>query len=94
MKKLIHKSVLVLGSFFLFHSSFAQNVYIPDSVFRAFLQQQYPTCMVGDSLNTTCSDVLQDTSLEIHFSGLHDLTGIEYWFDQFPATTTLFPPTL
>lgn len=54
--------------------------YIPDSTFRHFLTLNYPTCMTGDSLNTSCPQVLSETGISVTgLSTLNDLTGVQYF---------------
>ena len=56
----------------------AQLVYIPDPAFRAYLNQNFPTCMAGDSIDPACPDVLNTHSLVISAgSQILDLTGID-----------------
>ncbi|MBL0096396.1 MAG: hypothetical protein IPP46_07765 [Bacteroidetes bacterium] len=40
------------------HSCRGISVYIPDPVFRAYLNQYYSSCMVGDSIDPLCPAVL------------------------------------
>jgi uncharacterized repeat protein (TIGR01451 family) len=57
----------------------AQWVTIPDANFANFLTQNYPSCMSGNQLDTTCSDILTENYLWINNSSLSDLSGIEYF---------------
>ncbi|MBL0096402.1 MAG: hypothetical protein IPP46_07795 [Bacteroidetes bacterium] len=48
----------------------AQLVYIPDSAFRAYLNQNFGSCMVGDSIDPTCPDVLDATIISVEGLGI------------------------
>lgn len=74
--------------FFITFSSNAQFVTIPDSGFVNWLNFEYPNCMNGNQLDTTCADILSpSTAGYVSISGytIHDLEGIQY----FDAMTTL-----
>lgn len=73
MRQFLLALVLQLGA----TVAVAQMAYIPDTNFRAFLQGEYPNCMVGDSLNTQCSEVMNETSLLITNLQIGELTGVE-----------------
>jgi uncharacterized repeat protein (TIGR01451 family) len=75
MKKLYF---LLILSLFLSKAN-AQWVTIPDANFVAFLQQQYPQCMIGNQMDTTCSAVVNETVLNCSNKGISDLTGIQYF---------------
>jgi uncharacterized repeat protein (TIGR01451 family) len=55
------------------------KAYIPDSAFRVFLQINYPTCMVGDSLITNCQSVVLSTALFVQGQQIKNLDGIQYF---------------
>ena len=57
----------------------AQYVTIPDTNFVHFLQANYPACMSGNQLDTTCTQVLNETFLNVNSAGLYDATGIQYF---------------
>ncbi len=57
-------------------NSNAQNVFIPDINFRAFLNANYPSFMVGDSLIPDSAATLTET-LNCSNKNIADLTGIE-----------------
>lgn len=57
----------------------AQWVTIPDPNFVTFLQQNYSSCMNGNQMNTTCSQIVNSTQLMLNSSNISDLTGIEYF---------------
>ncbi|MBL0097071.1 MAG: hypothetical protein IPP46_11765 [Bacteroidetes bacterium] len=54
----------------------AQLVYIPDSNFRAYLNQYFGSCMVGNSIDPTCQDLFAVTDINVSGRGIADLTGI------------------
>lgn len=63
----------------------AQNVYIPDPNFRAYLQQNFTSCMNGDSLDSECVQVQDTTYLNLNGLNISDLSGIE----NFDSLSTL-----
>jgi uncharacterized repeat protein (TIGR01451 family) len=78
MKRILRNMILVLSLAFGLQTSVkAQLVYIPDSAFRAFLYQDYPSCMIGDSIDPTCPDILTAPYIDVTYRGIEDLTGIE-----------------
>lgn len=79
--------LLVLISLFTF-SVQAQYVTIPDPGFVSWLTFNYPNCMNGNQMDTTCADILSpSTAGYVTISGytIHDLEGIQY----FDAMSTL-----
>ena len=58
-------------------TSVGQNIFIPDTIFRSFLQNNYPSCMNGDSLDSQCSQVINEDEVDCSSLGISDLTGIE-----------------
>lgn len=56
-----------------------QSVYIPDAAFRTFLETNYPNCMSGGNLDTQCSEVVNETILDVGALGIADLTGAQYF---------------
>lgn len=80
------KVLLVFSLFLLTQISTAQYVDIQDQSFRNFLKVAYPTCFNSQNmLDTTCSAVLNATSLNCNGRGIADLQGILY----FKKLTTL-----
>ena len=77
MKKLL-LSFLILFCLQLAPAN-AQWVTIPDPNFVTFLQQNYSSCMNGNQMNTTCSQIVNSTQLMLNSSNISDLTGIEYF---------------
>ncbi len=72
---------LFLFSFFLFSFSFskAQWVTIPDANFVAYLQANYPTCMNGNLMDTTCSGIVNATSVNCQAQNISNFSGIQYF---------------
>jgi uncharacterized repeat protein (TIGR01451 family) len=73
----------LLFAFILFCLQFlpakAQWVTIPDANFATKLQQLYPTCMNGNLMDTTCSDIVNATSLMVGYLNIANLSGVEYF---------------
>ncbi|MFN8417143.1 MAG: T9SS type A sorting domain-containing protein [Cytophagaceae bacterium] len=63
----------------MFQPAKAALVTIPDANFRAFLKQQYPGCFSGDLMETTCSGVVNATTINCSGLGISNLTGISYF---------------
>jgi uncharacterized repeat protein (TIGR01451 family) len=57
----------------------SQYVSIPDTNFRNFLQLNYPACMSGGMLDTTCNAVVNALTLDCSHRNISDLTGIQYF---------------
>lgn len=71
-----------LGIIFLFTTALAQAQYvaIPDDLFRDYLETTFPSCMNGGMLDTTCTDVVTATVVNIYYKEfITDLTGIQYF---------------
>ncbi|MBK7966533.1 MAG: leucine-rich repeat domain-containing protein [Bacteroidetes bacterium] len=97
--KLICAFTLALG---LNTTTKAQLVYIPDSIFRVYLHQNFGSCMVGDYIDSNCPAVLNTKILKINNRGISDLTGVAVFVNDTllecygNALTTLpiLPPSL
>jgi uncharacterized repeat protein (TIGR01451 family) len=76
MKKL---TLLFLVLFLKFAPAKAQWVTIPDANFVTKLTQFFPSCMNGNQMDTTCAGIVSEDSLNVSFSGITDLSGIEYF---------------
>jgi len=61
-------------------------IYIPDPNFRTWLQTNYASCMVGNSLITNCPDVVSATNINVSDNNIADLTGIK----AFTSLTSLY----
>ena len=57
----------------------AQYVTIPDPAFVQFLQLNYPNCMNGNQMDTTCSEIVSADYVECSHAGINDLEGIQYF---------------
>jgi uncharacterized repeat protein (TIGR01451 family) len=57
----------------------AQYVTIPDANFRNYLQTNYPSCMSGGMLDTTCTAVVNEITLNVNSKGITNLTGLQYF---------------
>src|SRR5687767_13938399 len=65
----------------------AQYVTIPNANFVTWLQTHYPSCMVGNQMDTTCSAIVNETGIIIAGAGtVSDLSGVEY-FDNLDSLT-------
>jgi uncharacterized repeat protein (TIGR01451 family) len=74
MKNLIFMAVLSTA-----FSINAQFVTIPDSNFVTFLQNNYPSCMSGNQMDTTCADIVNELYVYCSNKGIVDLDGIQYF---------------
>jgi len=59
----------------------AQYVTINDANFASWLQQNYPQCMLGNQMDTTCSAITSAQNVDVSGKGIVALWGIQY-FDQ------------
>jgi uncharacterized repeat protein (TIGR01451 family) len=57
----------------------AQYVTIPDAHFVTYLQTNFPSCMVGNQMDTTCAAITSATTLNCANDSIADLTGIQYF---------------
>lgn len=57
----------------------AQYVTIPDANFVAWLQTNYPSCMSGNQMDTTCADIMTETFVNVDYKNISDLEGIQYF---------------
>ena len=55
----------------------AQWVTIPDANFVAWLQTNYPSCMNGNQMNTSCAAITSATWIDCGSQNITDLSGIE-----------------
>jgi uncharacterized repeat protein (TIGR01451 family) len=75
-KKLFLVCLLALTFSF---SARSQYVTIPDTNFAQWLQLNYPSCMIGNQMDTTCSQILFAPNVDVSNNNIHDLTGIQYF---------------
>lgn len=57
----------------------AQFVTIPDANFATYLQTLVPSCITGNQLDTTCTDLASVTLIGVGSMGISDLSGIEHF---------------
>ncbi len=70
----------------------AQTVTIPDAGFVSFLQGNYPTCMTGNLMDTTCAEIVNETTLIVPDSyNVVDIDGVQY-FDNLEILTVNYNP--
>ena len=61
-------------------SAKAQNyVTIPDANFVAYLQTNFPTCMNGNQMDTTCAGIKNATDVYVQQLSISNLYGIQYF---------------
>jgi uncharacterized repeat protein (TIGR01451 family) len=63
----------------LFMPTKAQWVTIPDANFATKLTQLFPSCMNGNLMDTTCSQIINATTVNLYNLNIYDLTGIVYF---------------
>ena len=78
------KIILLLLIVFIFNETKAQYVTIPDANFVAYLQANFPSCMSGNQMDTTCVGITGATSINCANLSIADLTGVQY-FDNLHA---------
>jgi uncharacterized repeat protein (TIGR01451 family) len=80
MKKIILLIILHL-SFSFFNSTKAQYITIPDANFVSWLTTQFPGCMVGNQMDTTCSAIVNQGYMNVSIQNLQtlNLTGLRYF---------------
>lgn len=57
----------------------AQKFYVPDANFRTFLQNNYLSCFIGDSLDTQCDLVINETAMNCSGQNIADMSGIAFF---------------
>jgi len=57
----------------------AQYVNIPDPEFVTYLQTNYPACMNGAQLDTTCAGIRSVTHLTLGWASVSNLDGLQYF---------------
>ena len=76
MKKLI---LLFLVLVLKFVPAKAQWVTIPDANFASYLNQQFPSCMNGNQMDTTCFWIVNIGYLDLENRQISNITGIKYF---------------
>jgi uncharacterized repeat protein (TIGR01451 family) len=80
MKKNYSAKLIISVIFFIcaMNNMKAQMVYLPDTNFRnKLVNLGYGTCIVGDSINSSCLLVVNTTSLSVSNANIHSLQGIQ-----------------
>lgn len=54
-------------------------VTIPDANFVSYLQANYPSCMVGNQMDTTCFAITTATTVNVNSLSISDLSGLQYF---------------
>lgn len=75
----MNKVFTLLFVIFFFCKLDAQWVNLPDTNFANYLKIYYPNCFNGLLLDTTCSDVLQATSIDFFSGYINNIEGIKYF---------------
>ncbi|MBD3638715.1 MAG: T9SS type A sorting domain-containing protein [Crocinitomicaceae bacterium] len=57
----------------------AQFVTISDPFMASWLQTNYPACISGYQMDTTCNAIVSETSLNIYDPDIYDFNGIQYF---------------
>src|SRR5690349_17110126 len=74
------KIIVTLSILFSFSFCKAQWVTIPDVNFAVWLETHYPSCLKnGNQIDTTCSGIVNESSINCSFREIKDLTGIQYF---------------
>ena len=82
MKNFAFGLLFTIAFCFSFEHSNAQYVTIPDPDFVLWLNDPcngFSACMGGNSLDTTCSDIISATSFYLGSWNINDITGIQYF---------------
>lgn len=59
----------------------AQTVTIPDANFVSYLQTNYPGCMSGNQMDTSCAAIRNAQYMDVYNQSISDLTGLEYFIN-------------
>ncbi len=73
------KTILTLLILNVWITVSAQFVTIPDPNFVTYLQNNYPNCMVGNQMDTTCTDIVNSTLVICENMSISNLEGIQYF---------------
>lgn len=57
----------------------AQYVTIPDPNFVQYLQSNYPSAMIGNQMDTSSLNIINDTILDVSNLGIQNLDGLQYF---------------
>lgn len=94
--------VAVVTFLFASQATQAQYVNIPDANLVNMLNNQYPGCISGSMMDTTCSAIVNASVVDLHGNYIADFTGIQYFDNadslivEFNMATSLppLPPNL
>jgi hypothetical protein len=53
--------------------------YVPDANFVAWLTANYPGCMCGNVMDTTCAAIVSAVAVNLYGQSISDLTGVKYF---------------
>ncbi|MEI6489476.1 MAG: T9SS type A sorting domain-containing protein [Bacteroidota bacterium] len=73
------KLTLIILMLALNFNSKAQYVTIPDANFVTWLTSNFPTCMSGNQMDTTCAGITGATQMDVSGLSISDLTGVQYF---------------
>ncbi|MEP7265270.1 MAG: hypothetical protein ABI772_12265, partial [Bacteroidota bacterium] len=74
------KFLIIVLFLFIADESDAQFVTIPDTNFVNWLNNNgFSSCMNGNQMDTTCSQIITAVNLLISNTNIQDLTGIKYF---------------
>ena len=76
MKKL---SILLFILFLHLFPAKAQYVTIPDANFVTWLSQQYPSCMNSNQMDTTCTQIVNEDTVDVSYLNIAVITGVQYF---------------
>lgn len=62
-------------------NTYVRNHYviIPDPAFVIHLNKDYPVCMDGNRMDTTCAQIKSESSLNVNGLGIKDLYGVQFF---------------
>jgi Leucine-rich repeat (LRR) protein len=76
------KTVVVLIALLSFTSMTIKaqhSIAISDTSFARILRETFPACMNGDQMDTTCPGIRNATYLDLGWTYIEDLTGLQYF---------------
>ncbi len=83
------KYLLILLLFLISTNSIAQFVAIPDTNSRNWLNANgFASCMNGNLMDTTCTAILAEDSIDFYMSSITNLEGIQYFDNLLRLTCT------
>lgn len=73
------KTLILILALACYHETKAQFVNIPDANFVTWLTTNYPACMSGNLMDTTCGAIVSANIVVVANLQIADLTGIRYF---------------